>query len=58
MKFALIFGVLWVVWYGLCTFISLEPNPTNWSMDGRFFFVIVGIFIIPLFSIIIRAQLD
>lgn len=50
MKFGLIFMAMTLVWYGICAFISLEPNPTNWSMDGRFCFVLLEVLLVPLIS--------
>jgi hypothetical protein len=44
----LAFVVLWLVGvaicYGLAVFISLEPDVTKWSADGRFWFACVAVF--------------
>lgn len=50
MKFGLIFMAMSLVWYGTCAFISLEPNPTNWTMDHRFFFIFLEVLFVPLIS--------
>lgn len=47
------FAVMFV-WYVICAFISMVPNPIDWPFDGRLWFVAVNVltivFILGVFS--------
>lgn len=53
MKFTIVFSILSVIWYSICAFISMEPNPANWGIDGRVAFIMLGSVLVTLFSLII-----
>jgi hypothetical protein len=33
------------LWYGFAAFVSMEPNPANWPLDGRALFAVLGVWI-------------
>lgn len=55
MKIALIFMAITLAWYGICVFVSLEPNPTNWPIEGRLYFVLLEVLCVPLILRLLRT---
>lgn len=58
MKFGLIFIVVTFVWYGICAFVSMIPNPMNWGIAGRFYFMLLEVTLVPLITMIIEDTIE
>ena len=58
MKFGLIFVCVTLAWYGICTFISMNPNVMDWGIDGRFAFVALDLGVGTFVALMIRDILE
>ena len=58
MKFALIFAGVTLAWYGICTFISMNPNVMDWGIEGRLAFVALDLGLGPLIALMIKDVLE